>query len=77
MSRGPASNDFDPAESTSPPLSAVRQPAHEMDRVAASPLFERIERGESPQTSRHIVLHVEIVLWRSCGCKRHTAVVIN
>jgi LacI family transcriptional regulator len=67
-------DDFDLAELTSPPLTVVRQPAQELGRVAASLLFERIERGESPKTGRRIVLPVEIVLRRSCGCKHRTAV---
>ena len=68
-------DDFELAELTSPPLSVVRQPAQEMGRVAASLLFERIERGELPQTGTRIALPVEIVLRRSCGCKHRTAVV--
>jgi LacI family transcriptional regulator len=70
-------DDFDLAELTSPPLTVVRQPAQEMGRVAASLLFERIERGESPQTGTRIVLPVEIVLRRSCGCKHRSAVIMN
>jgi LacI family transcriptional regulator len=68
-------DDFDLAELTSPPLTVVRQPAQEMGRVATSLLFERIERGESPQTGTKIVLPVEIVLRRSCGCKYRSALV--
>ena len=68
-------DDFDLAELTSPPLTVVRQPAQEMGRVATSLLFERIERGESPQTGTRIVLPVEIVLRRSCGCKHRTALI--
>jgi LacI family transcriptional regulator len=70
-------DDFDLAELTSPPLTVVRQPAQEMGRVAASLLFERIARGESQQTGSKIVLPVEIVLRRSCGCKHRTPVVIH
>ena len=68
-------DDFELAELTSPPLTVVRQPAQEMGRVAASLLFERIERAELPQTGTRIALPVEIVLRRSCGCKHRTAVV--
>jgi LacI family transcriptional regulator len=68
-------DDFELAELTSPPLTVVRQPAQEMGRVAASLLFERIERGELPQTGTRIALPVEIVLRRSCGCKHRTTVV--
>ena len=70
-------DDFDLAELTSPTLSVVRQPAQEMGRVATSLLFDRIERGEVPQTGNRIVLPVEIVLRRSCGCKHRTAVVVH
>lgn len=70
-------DDFDLADATNPPLTVVRQPAQEMGRVAASLLFERIARGELPQTGNRIVLPVEIVLRRSCGCKHRTAVVIH
>jgi len=70
-------DDFDLADLTSPPLTVVRQPALEMGRVAASLLFERIARGELPQTGNRIVLPVEIVLRRSCGCKHRTPLVIH
>jgi len=62
-------DDFDMAECTSPSLSVVRQPALEMGRVAANLLFDRIDTGELPETGHKIVLPVEIVLRRSCGCK--------
>jgi LacI family transcriptional regulator len=62
-------DDFDMAECTSPSLSVVRQPALEMGRVAAELLFERIASGELPETGNKIVLPVEIVLRRSCGCE--------
>ena len=70
-------DDFDLAEFTSPPLTVVRQPAQEMGRVATSLLFDRIARGEIPHTGNRIVLPVEIVLRRSCGCKHRVPVVIS
>ncbi len=70
-------DDFDLAEFTSPPLTVVRQPALEMGRAATSLLFDRVTRGETPSTGNRIVLPVEIVLRRSCGCKHHNAVVIH
>ena len=70
-------DDFDLAEFTSPPLTVVRQPAQEMGRVAASLLFDRITLGETPHTGNRIVLPVEIVLRRSCGCKHRSPVVIH
>jgi LacI family transcriptional regulator len=70
-------DDFDLADLTSPPLTVVRQPMQEMGRVATNLLFDRIESGEVPQTGNRIVLPVEIVLRRSCGCKHRTPVVIH
>jgi LacI family transcriptional regulator len=70
-------DDFDMAEFTSPSLTVVRQPALEMGRVAASLLFDRIARGEVPKTGNRIVLPVEIVLRRSCGCHHRGPVVIH
>ncbi|MGD0894394.1 MAG: LacI family DNA-binding transcriptional regulator [Terracidiphilus sp.] len=70
-------DDFDMAELTSPSLTVVRQPAQEMGRVATNLLLDRISRGELPQTGNKIVLPVEIVLRRSCGCKHRSAVVIH
>jgi LacI family transcriptional regulator len=69
-------DDFELAELTSPPLTVVRQPALEMGRVAANVLFERIAQGEIPETGNRIILPVEVVLRRSCGCKHRTAAVI-
>lgn len=70
-------DDFDMAELTSPSLTVVRQPAQEMGRAATNLLLDRINRGELPQTGNRIVLPVEIVLRRSCGCKHRTSVVIQ
>ncbi len=70
-------DDFEMAEFYAPPLTVVRQPAQEMGRVAAGQLFERISRAEVPHTGNKIVLPVEIVLRRSCGCKHRNSVVIH
>lgn len=70
-------DDFELAHLTSPPLTVVRQPAQEMGRVATNLLFERITRGEAPQSGNRTILPVEIVLRRSCGCKNRTPVVIH
>ncbi len=70
-------DDSELAELTSPPLTVVRQPTQEMGRVAASLLFDRIAGGEQQQTGGRIVLPVEIVLRRSCGCKHRTPVEIH
>jgi LacI family transcriptional regulator len=70
-------DDFDMAEFTSPPLTVVRQPGQEMGRVATSLLFDRIARSEMTKIGNRIVLPVEIVLRRSCGCKHRTPVLIQ
>jgi len=70
-------DDFDLADLTSPPLTVVRQPALEMGRVATDLLFDRITHREIPKTGNRIVLPVEIVLRRSCGCKHRIPVVIH
>ncbi len=70
-------DDFDGAESTSPPLTVIRQPAQEMGRVAANLLFERISRGELPKTGTKITLPVEMIIRRSCGCKHRTPVLVS
>jgi LacI family transcriptional regulator len=72
-----AFDDFDGAESTSSPLTVIRQPAQEMGRVAANLLFERISRGELPRTGTKITLPVEMVIRRSCGCKHRTPVLVS
>lgn len=71
-------DDFDLSDLISPPLTVVRQPTLEMGRVATNLLFDRIARAEvPPQTGHRIVLPVEIVLRRSCGCKHRTPMVIH
>jgi LacI family transcriptional regulator len=70
-------DDFDAAEFSSPPLTVVRQPALEMGRVATNLLFDRIARNETSHTGNRIVLPIEIVLRRSCGCKHRTPVIIR
>lgn len=65
-------DDFELAEILHPTLTVVRQPAAEMGRVAANLLFERIKRDEFPDEGNRVVLPVELVIRRSCGCKaRH------
>lgn len=70
-------DDFDLADLTSPPLTVVRQPALEMGRVATNLLLDRITSREVAETGNRIVLPVEIVLRRSCGCKHRNPVVIH
>ncbi|MFP5206617.1 MAG: LacI family DNA-binding transcriptional regulator, partial [Acidobacteriota bacterium] len=72
-----AFDDFDLAEFTSPPLTVVRQPALEMGRAATNLLLDRIAQGRTPEAGARLVLPVEIVLRRSCGCKHRTPVVMK
>jgi len=67
-------DDSDLAELTVPALSVVRQPAQEMGRVAVNLLFERIRSGEVQKAGKRIVLPVEVILRRSCGCEHRSPV---
>jgi LacI family transcriptional regulator len=62
-------DDFELAEVLHPTLTVVRQPASELGRVAADLLFDRMKRGEFPDEGSRVVLPVELILRRSCGCK--------
>jgi LacI family transcriptional regulator len=66
-------DDFELAEVLHPTLTVVRQPGPELGRVAANLLFDRMKRSEFPEEGSRVVLPVELVLRRSCGCKtRHS-----
>jgi LacI family transcriptional regulator len=62
-------DDFELAEVLHPTLTVVRQPSQELGRVAAAMLFDRLKRDELPQIGNRVMLPVELVLRRSCGCK--------
>jgi LacI family transcriptional regulator len=62
-------DDFELAEILHPNLTVVRQPIYEVGRVAASLLFDRIKCNEFPEDGNKIVLPVELIIRRSCGCK--------
>lgn len=62
-------DDFEMAEILHPTLTVVRQPADELGRVAANLLFERMKSGEFPTHGNRVVLPVELVVRRSCGCR--------
>jgi LacI family transcriptional regulator len=74
-----AFDDFELAEVLQPTLTVVRQPAQQMGRVAAEILFAHISRSnghapalgtdDGPETGKRIVLPVELILRRSCGCE--------
>jgi len=61
-------DDFELAEILHPTLTVVKQPADEVGRVAAGLLFDRLKRDEFPKEGSRVVLPVELVLRRSCGC---------
>jgi LacI family transcriptional regulator len=62
-------DDFELAEILNPTLTVVRQPSYELGRVAANLLFGRLaEDSEPPETGEKVVLPVELIVRRSCGC---------
>ncbi len=62
-------DDFELAEILTPTLTVVRQPSHELGKVAASLLFERLNGpSEIPEEGERVVLPVELVVRCSCGC---------
>jgi len=62
-------DDFELAEILHPNLTVVRQPISEVGRVAAGLLFDRLKRNEFPKEGNKVVLPVELIIRRSCGCK--------
>jgi LacI family transcriptional regulator len=62
-------DDFELAEILYPNLTVVRQPVYEVGRVAASLLFDRLKQDEFPKDGNRIVLPVELIIRRSCGCR--------
>lgn len=61
-------DDFELAEVLHPTLTVVRQPADELGTVAAGLLFNRLSGDPLPKSGREVVLPVELVVRRSCGC---------
>ncbi len=66
-------DDFDIADVLEPALTVVRQPVYQIGEMAANLLFQRISRGEFPAKGHRVVLPVELVIRRSCGCHPHGA----
>ncbi len=59
------------APSLRPPMTVVAQPVHEIGRVSARLLLERIEE---PQASiKHVTLETRLIARSSCGCGRSNA----
>jgi LacI family transcriptional regulator len=61
-------DDFDIADVLQPALTVVRQPVYQIGETAANLLFERISRGQFPTKGHRVVLPLELVIRRSCGC---------
>src|ERR1035437_5612390 len=64
-------DDSDVADVLQPALTVVRQPVYQIGEMAANLLFERIARGEYPTKGHRVVLPLELVIRRSCGCHAH------
>ena len=64
-------DDFDLADTLSPPMSVVVQPIEQLGRMAAELLFQRIhENNGEPAKSRQrsVMLPTHLLLRQSCGC---------
>jgi LacI family transcriptional regulator len=61
-------DDFDMADIFHPAITVVRQPVKELGRVAAELLFARLGENQPTAAGKKIVLPVELVVRRSCGC---------
>jgi LacI family transcriptional regulator len=61
-------DDFDIADVLQPALTVVRQPVYQIGEAAANLLFERISRAQFPTRGHRVVLPLELVIRRSCGC---------
>jgi LacI family transcriptional regulator len=67
-------DDFDMADIFHPAITVVRQPANELGRVAADLLFARIEEKPRTAAGKQMVLPVELIVRRSCGCNSRSKV---
>lgn len=64
-------DDFDLADTLTPPMSVIRQPIHEIGRTAATLLFRRLLHSIPAQVaerSQTNMLAPELILRGSCGC---------
>lgn len=66
-------DDFDIADVLQPALTVVRQPVYQIGETGANLLFERIARGQFPTKGHRVVLPLELVIRRSCGCHAPSA----
>jgi LacI family transcriptional regulator len=70
-------DDFDLADVLQPPLTVVRQPIYQIGEMAANLLFQRIARGQYPTKGHRVVLPLELVIRRSCGCSAEPGAVVQ
>jgi LacI family transcriptional regulator len=70
-------DDFDIADVLQPALTVVRQPVYQIGEMAAKLLFQRIARGEFPAKGNRVVLPLELVVRRSCGCSATSAAIVH
>ena len=64
-------DDFDLADTLTPPMSVVKQPVEELGRAAARLLFEQMPAWSDRQTSTRpepVQLQPRLVIRGSCGC---------
>lgn len=63
-------DDFDLADSLSPPMSVVQQPLDEIGRCAARLLFERrsSDGATAGEPGQCLLLKPQLILRQSCGC---------
>ncbi|AXC10363.1 Transcriptional regulator, LacI family [Acidisarcina polymorpha] len=69
-------DDFELAEILHPTLTVVRQPSYDVGRVAANALFENLLLPRPPERGKEIMLPVQLVIRRSCGCRLRTTKVL-
>jgi LacI family transcriptional regulator len=62
-------DDFEMADIFYPPLTVVRQPTHELGRVAGELLFTKLSEKTIPLSGQQIMLPVELIIRQSCGCE--------
>ena len=68
-------DDFELASILNPTLTVVRQPSQELGSVGATLLFKRLNGpDEIPEKGERVVLPVELVVRRSCGCGATAAI---
>ena len=70
-------DDFDVADVLQPALTVIRQPVYQIGEMAANLLFQRISRGDFPAKGHRVVLPLELVIRRSCGCHAQPGAIVQ